>query len=459
MHDLRKKVLLESGKTESKKSKSRVVSSASSKNASPSVSRNGSRVVSRNASDDEGELSDGTNFSTNSIDDMISSTEDLEGAGWTSSLGEQMDRIVDRKRSSVEGREDTLNRFAHILMAHYSQEEVAGRVGELLPALMKSAKAGASERESVLALKAIALLLITEPAEHIYEAVASAIKQILTDAEGSALKVAAIHTWGVATFYGGASEEETEDVMGFLLSIVASDGLEVDAEDDDEVVSAALEEWGFLATQLEDMEDGTEEAMDALFDQLDSAHVNVQIAAGENIALLYEKSFTELEDDEDPADAALHSDEEDEEVHGKSDAPKMVKRYTVFQREFLLRGKLAELASVSSKRLSKKDKKSLHSNFADILNSVEHPTRGPRYSNAIDQESGKAYGSQMTVGVGGKNVLRIRTWEQLLRLKALRRVLQGGFLTHYSENEVVFDTIPILMHAAEGNGGSGRRKR
>ncbi|KAK5149279.1 hypothetical protein LTR16_012713, partial [Cryomyces antarcticus] len=58
------------------------------------------------------------------------------------------------------------------------------------------------------------------------------------------------------------------------------------------------------------MEDSTEPAMDAFVEQLESSDPSVQIAAGENIALLYEKSHTELEDDEDapPNDSDSDSD-------------------------------------------------------------------------------------------------------------------------------------------------------
>lgn len=62
MHDLRKQVLLESGKTLSKKAKAKQAmgSAASSKQNSPNASRAGSRVASRQASDDEADYSDST---------------------------------------------------------------------------------------------------------------------------------------------------------------------------------------------------------------------------------------------------------------------------------------------------------------------------------------------------------------------------------------------------------------
>lgn len=286
---------------------------------------------------------------------------------------------------------------------------------------------------------ALALMLISEPSDNMYDAVVGPIKLIVTDSKEHNAKVAAVHALGVATFFGGASLDETQSIMDFFLEIIESDGEMVEASDSGDVVTAALEEWGFLATQLEDMEETSEEPMDAFIEQLESSDINVQIASGENIALLFEKSYTEREDDEEPPPPPEDDDEEEAED------PNMIKRYTVYRRQDQLTHTLEGLATASSRRMSKKDKKSLHSNFADILNSVEHPTRGPRYSNAIDIETGRPYGSRMMITVGGKSQMIIDKWWKLHRLKALRRILQGGFLVHYADNEVVFDTLPVML--------------
>jgi Interferon-related developmental regulator (IFRD) len=229
--------------------------------------------------------------------------------------------------------------------------------------------------------------------------------------------------------------------MDYLLEIIESDGNSVGSGDDGAVVTAALEEWGFLATQLEDMEDTTEEAMEAFVEQLDSSEPSVQIAAGENIALLYEKSYTEAEEDEE----VESEDDEDPEDETSRDGPKMIKRYEPYRRLDKLRHTLSDLASISSRRLSKKDRKSLHTNFSDILNSVENPTRGPRYQNAVNQETGKRYGSRMTIRIHRSGVMKIDKWWKLHRLQALRRILAGGFVTHYEKNEVVFESLPYVQ--------------
>jgi hypothetical protein len=283
---------------------------------------------------------------------------------------------------------------------------------------------------------AIALTMITCPSEHAYEALRQPLKNTYTDSEYPSVKAAAIHALGASATYGGASDSEVDEIMDDFLEIIESDGSSIGAEDNGEAVAAACEEWGFLATFQEDLEDKTETAMDAFVEQLDSSVTAVQVAAGENIALLYEKSFTEREAGDDPASEG----EEDEEGFAVNSG--MVKRYEVYRQKNQLEHTLTQLAKESSRRIAKKDRKALHVNFADILNTVEHPYRGPRYQKAIDQETGKQYGSRMVVRIHKTGSMKIDTWWKLHRLQALRRVLGGGFVVHYENNEAVFDSLP-----------------
>lgn len=151
MHDLRRQAL-ESGKTVSKKAKSRV---GSSRTSSAANSRTASRNQSRHGSDDEdGDLSDETNWSVNSIDEMLSTdpSEDV-AEGWKQDLGDRMEEIIDRKRSSVQGRETALTIYTHILMSRYAYQEIQHKTSELFPALLKSVKGEGSEKEACLALR------------------------------------------------------------------------------------------------------------------------------------------------------------------------------------------------------------------------------------------------------------------------------------------------------------------
>jgi hypothetical protein len=245
----------------------------------------------------------------------------------------------------------------------------------------------------------------------------------------------------MAAFFGGAGDGEILDIMALFIEIIESDGASVEAHDEGNVVIAALEQWGLLATEIEDLEEETETAVEAFVDQLESADAGVQIAAGENIALLYEKSYTLQEEDEE-----ISEGEDPDHPETVKDGDRMVKRYQVYRRQDQLLHTLEELAKVSTRRISKKDRKTLHSSFADIRNSVEKPTRGPGYSTALDQETGRAYGGgRMKVRINKNVEVKIDKWWKLLRLNALRRTLQGGLIYHYDQNDVVSTALPFSL--------------
>lgn len=291
-----------------------------------------------------------------------------------------------------------------------------------------------------LGLAAIALTIITTPSESAYDGIFRTIKTAYIDSEHIPVKVAAIHTLGAAAIYGGAADSEVQDIMDGFLEIIESDGESVGAGDSGEVVAAACEEWGFLATSLDDVEDIAEIAADAFVEQLESSDTSVLVAAGENIALLYEKSYRERRvDDPFPEAREPHFEGEDE----RSDIDlTMVKSYDVYGQKHQLEHTLSQLANESTKRITKRDRKELHMNFTDILHTVENPHHGPRYGTALKKKSQQSYGSRMAIQLNKSGSMKIDKWWKLHRLQALRRILGGGFAMHYEKNEVVFDSLP-----------------
>ena len=287
------------------------------------------------------------------------------------------------------------------------------------------------------------MTLITSPSDQIYEAACNPLKRTISDSSSIACKVAAIHTLGACTFYGGASDDEILDNMAYLLEIIASDGHFIEAPDAPDPVTAALEEWGFLATLIDDLSEDSDEAIATFVDQLESSHPSVQISAGENIALLYEKSYIPISDEDALADHPNATIVEDPDED--ADLAKLAHIYSAYRRTDTLLLTLASISTTNSHRLSKKDQKALRTSFADIHNSVEFPARGPRYRTAVSNQTGKTYGSRMVIRIHQEGVVRIDKWWKLHRLQGLRRVLQGGFLGHYERNGVVFESLPVMV--------------
>lgn len=436
------KQALESNKTTSRKARERIASGASSKAGSavnsPSQSRATSRTRSRQVSDDDDYTSDETTWSTNSIDGILNGEDvDVPEDAWKAELNTRIEQITNLKRSSTEGRAESLRAYSHILMARYAKDDIQAHLHELLASILRSIKQETTTRETVAALKALAVTALTADSDAIYEDFGDQLRRSIQDSESNDVKINALHALGITALFAGAGEDEVLDIMNLCLEIVESDGASVGAQDDGDVVIAALEAWGVLATDVEDLQQETEAAMDAFVEQLESSDVGVQIAAGENIALLYEKSYTPLEDDE-----SVDGEDNPDDLEASSGGDRMVKRYQVYRRQDQLLHTLDALANVSTHRISRKDRKILHASFRDIRNTVEKPTRGPGYSTSIDDTAGIMRGSTMRVKIDKQLELIIDHWWKLQLLNAIRRTVKGGLIYHYRQNSIVNSALP-----------------
>jgi hypothetical protein len=95
-----------------------------------------------------------TNLSSvNSIDEMLSAEADDGTEAWKQEFSDRMEEIIDRKRSSIQGRETALISYNYYLMSRYAYDLVDKKLSELVPALLKSVKNESSDKETCLALK------------------------------------------------------------------------------------------------------------------------------------------------------------------------------------------------------------------------------------------------------------------------------------------------------------------
>jgi hypothetical protein len=93
-------------------------------------------------------------LSTNSIDEILNGEDvDVSEEAWKAELNTRIEQISNLKRSSTEGRADSLTAYAHILMARYARDEIESHMGDLLPSMLRSIRQEATEREVVAALK------------------------------------------------------------------------------------------------------------------------------------------------------------------------------------------------------------------------------------------------------------------------------------------------------------------
>ena len=452
MHeDLRRKAL-ESKKTVSKKSKSKqsnltvsaASSVASSRAASATNSKDNSRApsrdISRNASDagsdDESpddELSelggsyDGDGYPVE--DDVPEETFSLP------ELDNRVANIIGRGRRRQEEREDDLFIYVIILRHLFAQEQLANKVSQICTSLVKAVANTAHEKEQLTALRALQVTIVTESSYDYEEKCSSAVRSAIESDSSTHVKVEALHALGLMHFLVVDSEDESEEIMDFLLEIVSSDGHFVNSHDDGAVVAAAAQMWTLLATQMEDLEAVSSDAIETFAEQLDSADAGVQIACGVAIALLYEKSFTPVEEDEEVSD-----DEDGNRVQ-------KIQRYEAYRRKDQLLQRLTAITRLSPKSMSKKTKRALHANFQDIVRTVTNPIKGPKL--------------RKRVRINDDTSIEVDAWWKLVVIDEFKRVLQAGFLEHYRHNKVIIESAPALASSTKTyeRNGTGRKPK
>ncbi|KAH8893314.1 IFRD-domain-containing protein [Thozetella sp. PMI_491] len=438
MHDLRKKALLESGKTVSRKARSKPESLRSSANHSPITSpigsragsRPGSRPGSRYASEDEF-ASDSDWDSDDEVLTVSTNSDDLDEDGnveeWADRLHDRIVEMQDRKHLSAERREATLNSYLHLVRHHFAGREIERNFEGITQALLRSARSGSSDREQSMALKALAVTILSAASDSVLAEVFEALKKACSDSEEESIKVEAIHALAIATMYGGGSTNAAEEVLEFLLDIVETDGSAVEAEDNGAVVTAALQAWAFVASHLEDLSAESDRSMDAFIDQLDSSDPDVLTSAGACIALLFESA------------------RDYEEETGES--------FDLNYNKHRIMTRMNEIVRDSSKSVAKKQRRQLRQAFTSIITSIERG-KGPGYSTAGRSEAnphvagGDADEDSAIVEFGYRQKVRIHnilmvidTWSLYARVEVLKMLFGGGFPIHFMENPVIRNDI------------------
>lgn len=441
MHDLRKKALLESGKTMSRKARSRPDSKSATPITSPGHSPHGSRNVSRAGSRYASEDDDASDSENDDVMTISTAGSDIgdEGSGgvsWADRLNARISQIVaggrsgERKKISNQEREDMLRSYLHLVSHYPARSEIRDSMNDLVMGLVRAARSGGSATEKTLALKALAVTILTHPTENILDDHATALKSVVEeDGAEETVKAYGLYTLAAAAMYGDGSHEAAEDMLQYMIEIVESDGHTIAAPDEAGVVVAALKSWAFIAAHLENLSDQTEQAMEAFVEQLDSTDANVQTSAGTNIALLFETA-REVEE------------ETGESVNFQYDPQRLAKQ----MRDI----------SKGSKNVSKRDRRHLKSDFSSIATGLERG-KGPGYSTAgrplmnpnkarttVGAADGEddlhEFGYRETIFVG-KEKVTIDSWALSAKIEYLRLVLAGGFPAHLAKNDVVKEML------------------
>ncbi|KAM7191869.1 Interferon-related developmental regulator (IFRD) domain containing protein [Naviculisporaceae sp. PSN 640] len=453
MRDLRKKVLLQSGKTQSKRAKAReeredprssseLAESTKSPGTSPrsspfssrAGSRNNSRPGSRYASEDEGDSDDHFEAEESEYESGSDFDEDIGERGWVARLRTRITQLQEFRERNFSQRETALASYLHILRNYNATGHIEGSYSDIFASLFNSIKRGASEKEILTAVNALSATLITSPNDTVYNRVSKPLRVLCEESDSENVKVAAMNALAVALAFGGGEEPDFPDICEFLLEIVESDGQSVGAEDNGVVVAGALQAWGCAASYVEDLAEFTEDgrAMEAFLEQLESTDVDVQLCAGYNIAQLFEAARTR--EQQSGQDAGLQHN------------------------QHLALSRMTDIVKKWTKRTSKRDRRLLKDEFPSIIISIEQGV-GPGYIDerlwtrdsdpneysieAKFHERPTPQGLQKKERAykGGYNKTKrhdsVDDWKCHARLAVLKQVLVGGIELHWLENPAV----------------------
>ncbi|KAG0240170.1 Interferon- developmental regulator 2 [Actinomortierella wolfii] len=417
-------------------------SRSGSRAGSRTGSRAGSRLASRANSDAEDDAYSETSAVDHDDDDWgpPPSGSGIQRDNRETSLEAQIKEVIEglnEKRAST--REEALSKLSTYLTQRYAAEALDSERDELIDLLKKSIKRGGT-RECIAAAGVLALVFITigEDEEKMFTDLAPLLKYTIIHHEQTEVKAAPSHL-------------PSYELLNFFADIAVTEGEVVNAHQNGETLTAALEAFSVLYAGLFGHGLGHQrqlmmqsrrlfnKVIEPLERLLEHTSMEVRVASGETMALVFEilhhyqkqREEGEISDDEDegPSDTYRDDEEEDyEEVTGDF-------RYDGLSR---IIATLGSLSTDSSRHRSKKERSAGRSAFRDILKSVETDEKPYESLRLKDYD------------------IPFRGWVEILQLHYLRDRLTSGLQTHFVHNPTIHSVLPgTAVLYSPGSGGEG----
>lgn len=377
-----------------------------------SVQRNGRIATAHgaggsNGSDDETAFNDNASIISNASsgsfmrDDCVTSGEDTtdelsQDAIFEEKLKEAMELA---SQKSAAGRATALDSICRAFCKKYVPDFVEDRRVTLTDIIERAVKKGKGA-EIISACNLCVLLCLqledVDDVQEVLKDLKSIFITLLHDASVAPAARSAVAHAIATTCFLSADETEVENILTNLEKIFISNPTApqissgVNAELS-ALTTAAVTSWSLLLTELPHSRSYSllVNHLRMFENLLDSPDVDLRIASGEAIIILYENA---CEHNEEGATLAIED--------------------TV--------PKLQELAKDSHKYRSKKDRKEQKSNFRDYVKTVE---------------DGETYYEKMVIN--RREVLEIESWSQKKQYDAMCRALGSGMNLHLSENVIL----------------------
>ncbi|KAI9491503.1 interferon-related developmental regulator-domain-containing protein [Zychaea mexicana] len=338
-------------------------------------------------------------------------------------VDDQLRHCVDdlgEKRTSV--REAALTKLDRLLARYYCGDFFESNPSSqeaMLQLLVRSLRKPGSTLEAILAAKGIGLVFINDgdEQEELFGMVLSLLKNTITDALDVRLKHQCIETLALITLIA-ASNADTRGGLDYFFKILISNGESLQPDEKlkqgamDELLCTSLRAYGLLYAALfgdgrgtwEDAWDESQGVMPAHIDFLESTSKENRVAAGENVALMFDCVQVSHKHAQEMSEFEVEDKPEYEEIDDLVDM-------------------LQRLSTDSNRRVNKQDRKEQKSAFRDIIRSVEEGSR-----------------PKQKLKIGGQNML-FRGWARIIMLAAFRSFLGAGLAQHLQENELLENVL------------------
>ncbi|XP_066258122.1 interferon-related developmental regulator 2 [Euwallacea similis] len=369
-------------------------------------------------SDDDSYLNDNmsvaSNYSENCSVEEGNDAEDFA----QDQLEDKLTEIIDGlSQKSSQGRTNCLNMFTKALVKKYMPGFIKERIFTLGDTIERSLKKGGPE-EKCAAAELATVLCVQLGSDPSGEEICRTLKPILltTALDNSASAKVRAHCCLAVSHMAFLSEADMGENLALMyqfVSIFSGSYLKGDGSvpnitpETAGLHAAALNAWTLLFTLLVPGNIGTMmnnsktlPKLEQLSELLESAHLEVRMATGEALALVYEIGRLETEDFED--DFAIDLIES-----------------------------LKQLATDSQKFRAKKDRKQQRATFRDILQFIEEDTT-----------------SEIQVKFG-KDVLTLDTWVKRKQYETLCNILGPSINHHLVENDLIKDIFQIETSSVE----------
>lgn len=312
-------------------------------------------------------------------------------------------------QKSANGRVEALNALSKAFGKKFVPEFVDNQKLTIQDIIEKCLKKGKSNEQTAAANLATSLCIqLRGDSDDLYSDIKPILVTLMTDnSASSTTRISAASTLGNLCFLAAPAIAEVEAVMEIFEQMFTNFMVNSGGPDMLEFCTATVSSWTLLATvlPLSRVHDLFIKHGELFGKLLDAPDVDLRIATGEAIAVLYEV----LADDDEGSDG-------EEGIDGSDDPAKENLERVIDN----LAPKLKELSTDSQKNRSKKDRKVQKSSFRDILRTIEE---------------GDGYYEK--VAINKREKLEIDSWAMKKQYEMVCKALTSGTNLHLTENELI----------------------